>query len=439
MVPEGFRREEADRGSSRGEIWAWAFYDFANSAYYTSVVSVIFNVYFVQVVASSGLEIAGKLYSGSSLWGFSVSLSMLTIFLVAPVLGAIADFSATKKRFLFYFTYAGVAATAGLYWAGPGDVWWALSFFMLANLCVHGSQSFYNAFLSEITVREKMGEVSGFGWALGYLGGLLCLGLNLGMLQYPGWFGLPEEDHVPVRVSLLVVAAWWGLFALPLFLRVRERAVSPPARSQKGYVREGFRRLASTLSRVRDYRELVKFLLAFLLYNDGIQTVIVMAAVFAAEVLGMSSQELILCFIMIQAVAFFGALGFGVLSRWMSGKAVILLSLVVWSAAVSSALFIRESWHFWVLGAVVGLVLGGNQSASRALFAQFTPAGKSAEFFGFYGTSEKASSILGPAFFGLAVHLTGTSRYAIVSLLVFFLAGMAVLWWVDEEAGLVRD
>ena len=240
---------------------------------------------------------------------------MLLVALSAPILGAIADYTASKKRFLFAFCYVGVLATAFLFLAGPGDIWLAVFFYLLSNMGMEWSLTFYNGFLPEIASREKMGRISGFGWALGYVGGVLCLLLNMAMIQRPDWFGLPDSNYIPIRASLVVVALWWGIFSIPTFVWLRERAQGKQRPPGTSYLKIGFQRLALTLRKVRQFRELVKFLVAFLIYNDGVQTVIVMAAVFGAEVLHMPQEELILCFILIHVVAFFWSAGFRIPGR----------------------------------------------------------------------------------------------------------------------------
>ncbi|MDA2926353.1 MFS transporter [Acidobacteria bacterium AH-259-G07] len=421
------------------EIWGWALYDFANSAYSTALAGVIFSVYFVQdVVGDQGLTLFGSRMTGPAVWGYSVSLSMLLVAVIAPVLGAVADYRASKKRFLFYFCYGGVLATAFLFLARPGEIWLAVIFYILSNMGLESSMAFYNGFLPEIASREHMGRISGFGWALGYVGGVSCLVLNLAMIERPNWFGLPATDYIPVRASLVVVAAWWGLFSIPTFLWLRERARAQELPPGAGYLRVGFQRLTLTFRKINQFRELVKFLVAFLIYNDGVQTVIVMAAVFGADVLGMSQQELIPCFILTNSVAFVGALLFGYLGDRMSTKSAIHITLFIWSVAVLYVVVINEIWQFWLLAVIIGSVLGGIQASSRALLAQFTPPENSAEFFGFFATSGKFASIFGPAFFAMVTDLTGTARWGVVSVLIFFIIGWAILSTVDEKKGIAQ-
>ena len=241
--------------SDRREIWAWAFYDFANSAYATALAGVIFSVYFVQVVVGAeGVPFLGGRVSATAFWGYSVSASMLLVAVSAPVLGAIADYTASKKRFLFAFCYAGVVATAFLFLVGPGNIWLGILFYILSNVALESSLTFYNGFLPEITSREKMGGISGFGWALGYVGGVACLLLNLAMIQRPDWFGLPDSDYIPVRASLVVVALWWGLFSIPTFVWLRERAHRKKLPPGTGYLKIGFQRLALTFRKINQFR-----------------------------------------------------------------------------------------------------------------------------------------------------------------------------------------
>jgi len=418
------------------EVWAWAFYDFANSAYATALSGVIFSVFFVQVIVGpGGITVWDYQLRGSTLWGFAVSASMVLVAVSAPVLGAIADYRASKKRFLFCFCYLGAVATTLLVLVGPGDIYLAMGLYVLSNFCLETSLTFYNGFLPEIATREEVGRISGFGWAFGYVGGVLCLLLCLGMISQPGWFGLSSSDYIPVRVTLLVVGVWWGLFSIPTFLGLRER-VGSPVPAQISYLKVALLRLYHTLLNINRYKELVKFLVSFLIYNDGVQTVIIMAAVFGAEVLGMEQDELILCFILTHVVAFFGSLVFGYLGDRMTTKRAIHFSLLVWTSAVLYVLVIDEAWEFWLLAGVVGFVLGGTQAASRALLAKFTPAANSAEFFGFFATGGKFAAILGPMLFALVSERTGSARWGVFSVLLFFIVGWGLLFLVDEEKGI---
>ena len=377
--------------------------------------------------------------SGSSVWGYLVSVSMLLVAVSAPVLGAIADLRGSRKRFLFLFCYAGVVATGFLFLVGPGDIWLAIVFYLLASACLEWSLALYNSFLPEIAPREQMGRISGFGWALGYVGGVLCLVFAMAMIRWPDWFGIPDSEYLPVRATVLLVALWWGLFSIPTFLWLRERSTGRELPPGTSYLRVGLQRLLHTFRKINQFQELGKFLVAFLIYNDGVQTVIVMAAIFGAEVLGMPQDELILCFILTHLVAIVGSLLLGYLGDRMATKSAINITLLVWTSAVIYVLVIEESWEFWVLAVVIGLVLGGVQASSRALLAQFTPKENSAEFFGFFAASGKFAAIFGPALFALITDMTGSVRYGVASILVFFVVGLGILHFVDEKKGILES
>ncbi len=419
------------------EIFSWAMYDFANSAFATTILAVVFNVYFAKViVGDEPVRWLGMLVSGETLWSYTIAISMLLIVLTAPVLGAIADFSASKKKFLFIYCYTSIFFTALLFFTSEGNYILAMIFFIIANIGFAGGNGFYNAFLPEIATTKNIGRISGFGWALGYVGGGLCLLLNMFIIKSPHWFGIPEHNNLPIRFSILSVAIWWGIFAIPTFLWLKEKATPLPLPKGKSYLNIGFTRVWKTFKKVRQYKELSKFLISYLIYNDGIETVIFMSSVFAAKELGMATSEIIQCFLMIQLVAFFGSLIFGYIGDKINTKTSIFITLYMWAGVVSWAFFIRNKWEFWVLGAVVGLILGGSQSASRSLQGLFTPKAHAAEFFGFFAISGKLSAFVGPLIFGLVSQITGSFRFAILFLLAFFIIGIAILYTVDEKQGL---
>jgi len=318
-------------------IWSWALYDFANSAFATTILSVIFNVYFAtRVVPPEGAILWGARIPGTALWAYTVSFSMLLTFLMMPVLGAWADWAGNKRSLLTFFWLMGCFATVGLSRVGPGDVGKGILFFVIGNMGFAGGNVFYNAFLPELVSEKELGRVSGFGWAVGYVGGGLCLFTNLMMLNFPGAFGLAGEEEA-VRFCFLVVAVWWFLFGLPQRLFVKERAVSRaggPGRSSAEAPRAGLgtawrvgsKRVWHTLCHLREHGNLVKFLAAYLVYNDGIETIILMASLFGAQVLGMTLSELTLCFLMIQGVASLGAWVFGWMADRFKHKPIILIT-----------------------------------------------------------------------------------------------------------------
>jgi len=425
------------------EIWAWGLYDLANSAFATSILAVIFNRYFAEALAGGeegvALEILGTTVQvpGVTFFTYTLAAAMLIVAVLAPVLGAIADFSGSKKKFLAFFCYLGVGATALLYFVHEGQYWRGAIFFIVAQVGFAAGNIFYNAFLPEISTPRNIGWISGFGFTLGYLGGAIVLALNLAMLRYPEWIGF-ETPFTP-QDTFLSVAIWWGVLSIPTFVWLRERQTPVPLAAGRSYLQVGIGRVRETFRNIRRYRELTKFLIAFLVYNDGIQTTIVIAAIFVDEALGMSEGAIVGLFLMIQATAFVGALLMGAISDRIGNKRTILITLVAWTLVAIWGFFIGFSGdpetEVWLLGVAVGMILGGSQSASRALQGNFTPDENSAEFFAFYGIAGKFASVLGPVVYGSVYALIGI-RSAILSLGVFFVVGLVILLTVDEEEGM---
>jgi len=416
-------------------------YDFANSAFATTILAVIFNQYFATVVAGGdkGVELFGFRLHGASFFTFTVSVSMAISAVFSPFLGAVADASGSKKRFLMFFCYAGVLFTGLLYFVHAGDYWMGAVFFIIANIGFAEGNVFYNAFLPKISSVQNIGRISGLGWALGYIGGGLLLAINLIMLKYPEWLGFPV-GYFSVQDCFLSVALWWLIFSLPTFLFLKERVQESVPPLEKSYFKEGYRRLQHTFRRIKTFRELTKFLVAFLIYNDGIETVIVMASIFGADVLGMETGEIILFFLMIQGIAFFGSLIFGFLADAIGNKRTVMISLGIWSLVVIWAFRLGIVWdpktEYWILGVLAALVMGGSQAASRSLQGIFTPDANSAEFFAFFGVSGKFASVFGPLIYGILIAITGSVQSGILSVLLFFIAGMALLWTVNEKKGM---
>jgi len=422
--------------SRKREILSWAFYDFANSAFATSVLGVIYQVYYTtEVVGPEGVEICGVMVPGMSLWGYGVAAAMLIIALTSPALGAVADFTASKKRFLLAYWLVGCVFSALLFAVTPGRYVLGMGLLIVAMIGFAGGNAFYNAFLPELTDRRTMGRVSAVGQSLGYVGGGLCLALNLWMIRSPEWFGLSTENHVPVRACMLVVGLWFALFGLPMMLGVKERARARALPEGKGYFRAGYSQVWHSLKNLRQYPELARFLLAFLFFIEGVETVVLMGAAFGAKVLNMQPQEIVLCFLLIQAVAVFGSLLFGVLADRWSNKTAILISLLVWIALVSYAYFIRTPSQYWVLGAGIGLVLGGTQACSRSLIAVMTPDAQRAEVFGFFAVAGKAASAVGPILVAVMIQVFD-ERTGVLSIIAFFLVGLFLLRPVNEAKGI---
>ena len=418
-------------------------YDFANSAFATSILAVIFNQYFAMEAAGGN---AGTLWNffgreiripGASLFQYSVSISMLLVVISAPILGAAADYIKGKKKFLFVFCLVGVMATGLLYFIRTGDYIGGAVLFIIANYAFAGGNVFYNALLIDISHPDDMGKISGWGWGLGYLGGGLCLLLNLVMLQNPGLFGFEE---IKVHSTFPVVAAWWLVFSIPLFLWVKESDVKNVITEKKELFVAGFIRFKETLKEIKHYRQLVKFLFAYLFFNEGIETVIISASIFGAAEIGMDTAQLIIFFLVVQGSAFIGSLIFGYIVDMIGNRKALLISIVIWSGIVLWARFIGASGNpigeYYILGVLAGSVMGGSQSAARSLQGLFTPVDKGAEFFGFFAVCGKFAAMFGPAVYGTAVVITGNMRSGILVLLGFFVLGGLLLYFVDEEEGI---
>lgn len=408
----------------RREVVSWSLYDFANSAFTTLIVTFIFSRYYATVVSDDPLR-------GAVLWTRAVNFSAITVALLMPVLGAIADHSGRKKLFLFLATAQTVVFTALLFFAGPGDALWAGVIFVIGNVGYEGAQVFYNGFLPEISDRKTMGRVSGMAWGLGYVGGLLALALGLGL--YSGW--VPDTDYLNVRASTLLVAAWYAVFSIPMFLWVTERAERRAA-SAGEYAIVGFRRVGDTFRQMRTFAEAAKLLLARLIYNDGLTTIFAMASIYVGATLGMGFGEVLVMGIVINLAAGIGAAGFGFVDDRIGGKRTIMITLVVLVAATAVGSLAESTTTFWVAAIFIGLMVGPNQSASRSLLSRFVPDSKQAEFFGFFAFSGKLSSVAGPFLYGLLLTLTENHRIAMGSIILFFVTGFLILLAVDEAEGI---
>ncbi|MGH9163325.1 MAG: MFS transporter [Vicinamibacteraceae bacterium] len=414
----------------RPELRGWALYDWANSAFMTTVIAAVFPIYFSTVAA------ADVPAADATFWfSIATTVALATVAVMAPVLGAIADYSAAKKRFLAGFQTLGLLATAAMWFIGRGDWLLALALFMLGNIGVYGAFTFYDSLLPHIASRDEVDRVSTSGYALGYLGGGLLLAINLAWILRPEAFGLPDAD-VAVRLSFVSVAIWWLLFSLPLFRRVPEpqRRLEADERPDQNPIAMGVTRLRETLQDLRRYRQAFLMVLAFLLYNDGINTIIRMATIFGTEI-GIGREHLIGALLLVQFVGVPCSFLFGRLAGRIGAKRAVAGSLVVYTGVSILCYFVQTALHFYALAIIVATVQGGSQALSRSLFATMVPRHKSSEFFGFFGVFEKFAGIFGPLLFAIAVALTGSSRHAILSVILFFLLGGLVLWRVDVAEG----
>ncbi len=402
-------------------------YDFANSSFTTLIVTVAYSVYFVQVVARD----LGQDGAAERVWFWGYAVSMLVAAVLSPTLGASADARASKKAFLLWSTLLCVACTALLSFVRAGDIWLGLVLFGVANIAFDLGFLFCSAFLVEIATPEKMGRISGYGWGLGYVGGLASLAL-----AYPFIRGGFAEANLPFyRLSFAVTAAFFLLASLPTFLWLRERAVPQPGTGTPVWT-EAFARLAQTARHLGRYRDLGTYLIAYLIYTDAINTVIVASAIFANKVLDFSPGDLIIYFLVTQVTAGLGAVWFGRLADRIGAKRTISMTLIVWLLLVSAAAFVRTHAQFYVIGLLAGTVLGSNQAASRTLLGRFTPAGRQAEFFGFFSVTGKFAAVIGPMVYAEVIAWTGSQRWAILSLTAFFAAGLLIFQAVDEERGI---
>ena len=408
-------------------IWAWTMYDWANSAFATTIMAAVLPVYYASVAAAN---LPGNL--ATVYWAYTTSISLLIAAILSPILGAIADFSGAKKRFLTIFMLLGVTATALLYFVRTGDWLMASIFFILGDLGFAGSLVFYDSLLPHVAGPDEIDQVSSRGYAIGYLGGGILLAINLAMIMLA-----PQElTGLMTRLSFLSVALWWFVFSIPLLKWVSEppRRIMP-GESGKNPVTVSFHRLGHTFREITRYRDLFIFLVAFWFYNDGIGTIIKMATIYGAEI-GIGQTTLIGTLLMVQFVGIPFAFLFGWLAKRIGTKQSIYLSLLVYTGIAIAGYFMQKEWHFWALGFAVATVQGGSQALSRSLFGRMVPKSKSAEFFGFFSVSEKFAGIAGPLIFGLVSQFMGNSRLGIISLILFFIIGAFLLTFVNEKEGI---
>lgn len=426
------------------EIRGWIMYDWANSAFVTTVVTALLGPYILALAESSEtpLTVGGIAIQPAAIFPFAASLSVLLQVLFLPILGTIADYTHLKKKMMMAFAYVGAIATIFLFAVQAdmpilgtnGAILLAAFLTIVANLCFGAAIVFYNAFLPEIASPDRRDEVSSKGFAIGYLGGGLLLVLNMALLS------MMEDTGLAVRISLASAGIWWLAFTY-LFpqKRLKQRDAARHLPEGANVINHGIRQILHTLSELwHKYPATLRYLISYLIYNDGIQTVIVVATAFAADELGADATTLLGLVLMIQFIAFFGATGFGMLAQRIGAKRSIVVSLIIWSGIVIYAyLLLQTITQLFVLGVFVGLVLGGSQALSRSLFSQMIPENQEAEFFGFYEISERGTSWLGPIAFALAVQITGSQRIAIVSLIIFFVVGLILLSTVNVKKAML--
>jgi MFS transporter, UMF1 family len=397
------------------QILGWMMYDFANSAFTTIIVTVVYSVYFIKVV------VGGDPGYGEMLWGRAIGISMTMVALTAPILGAVADFSRSKKKFLFINCYLTVIFTGLLYFVGPGQIFLGMIIFIIANFGFNSANVFYDAFLPEITTHENIGKVSGFGWALGYVGGLLALLMSLFLIRYD------------LRYVFPMISVHFFVFSLFTFFWLKE--IRRPSK-HTNYFKVAYRRVYSSLKNIKQYPQLLRFILSYFIYNDGITTVIVFASIYGITRFGMTTQDMLVYFILAQFTSILGSALFGWFTDKRGVKLSLSFSLMIWIAVVIWAFFCTSATQYYLVGLLAGLAIGSSQSNSRTMLSMLTPDGRQAEFFGFYTLTGRLSSIIGPIVYGWIAHVTGNIRYSILSLLLFFLAGWIALQFVNPEKGI---
>ncbi len=427
--------------SDSSTLFGWYMYDWANSAYAVTIIGALFGPFLSRVIVPAGgvdIPLLGMQgVSATSLYGYSIGISAFLVLLTSPILGAIADHTASKRTFLMFFCTMGSVSTTLLFFTGPGDVVPALVLFVVSYFCFVSGNVFYDAFLPHIAADQEQDEVSGRGFAYGYAGGGLQFLLSVLFIQFHEQLGVADPS-LAVRIAMAAAGLWWGAFSIITFRLVREPVVVFQHVPRHTAVLEGVRSVFRVLGHVRSMRQLVVFLLAFMVYNDGIQTVITMATIYGAEELGFETSFMMISFLLVQFVGILGSWAFARLSDRIGTKSTVLISLVIWCGIVVCSYFITIPMHFLILSLAVGLVLGGSQALSRSLFSRMIPSSASAEFFGFFSVFEKFSAIGGPLLFAIVRQVTGSARNSILALIGFFIVGIVLLLFLNVEAA-VRD
>jgi UMF1 family MFS transporter len=424
-----------DLRTKKRNHWAWYLYDFGNSAYAAVILLAVYSAYF------KGAVVGGA--EGSRLWGFSLGIAMLVVAIISPILGTIADFTAAKKRILFVFTALSWVFTALLFFVEKGDIFSGMLFFILAEIGYRGGQVFYNALLPDIATPEEMGRVSGNGWAIGSVGGIVCLLFILPAIV------LTKSDPLVVRGSFAFTALFFALSTLPLFLRLKERRAGRALPPGENYLSLAFKRLRNTFGAVRDFREFIKFIIAFLIYNDGILMALDFAAIIGAVLYGMTQTQLIIFMIIVQLTSAIGAYVFGIWAEKGGYKQVLIYSILLMIAAVIWMIFNTTLTGYFVIGALAGFALTGVQSLSRTITGLFAPENKVTEFFAFFAVAGKSSSFIGPAIYGIiafrtALYFEGQGmndllaeqagqRAGLFSIALFLVIGLSLLLSVNEK------
>ncbi|MDO9271361.1 MAG: MFS transporter [Methylobacter sp.] len=418
--------------ASRKELLAWALYDFANSGYTTVVQTTIFSAYFVGVVAGTAQGVAPGL--STLLWSLAIGIANFVVMISGPLLGATADHRACKKLFLLISSVGCIVSTASLAMVGPGDIGLGMVLVTLSAIMFAGGENLIAAFLPEIVLKENMGKMSGYGWSLGYFGGLLTLAVCLAYITWAKQHGLSETHFVPV--TLLITAAIFALTATPTFLWLQERAIPATLDRGRSNLQISYARLAHTFKEAARFRDLLWFLITLGVYQSGVSTVVVLAAVYAQEVMGFDTQSLIMLIMVVNVTAAVGAFICGHLQDRIGSIPTLAITLLVWIVAVTVALLADKPALMWLAGNIIGLAMGASQSVGRALVSKFSPAERAGEFLGLWGLVNRLSAIVGPLSYGLINYWSnGNHRMSLLSTLSFFIVGLILLLKVNESRG----
>ncbi|MBN2503666.1 MAG: MFS transporter [Anaerolineales bacterium] len=420
--------------STKRERWAWYLYDFGNSAYAAVVLLAVYSAYF------QGAVVGGA--EGSRLWGIAVAIAMLVVAITSPILGTIADYSGAKKWFLLFYTGVAIIFCGTLYFVQAGNIVLGMVLFIIAEIGYRSAQVFYNALLPEIASPEEMGKVSGNGWAIGSAGGVVCLIIVLALITI-------VDSNLMIRLSFVITALFFAVSALPLFFWLTEKAEARKIPAGENVFTIAFKRLKTTFASVKNYREFIKFIVAFLVYNDGILMALDFAAILGAVLFGMKQEELIIFMIIVQVTSSIGAFVFGNVANRFGGKRSLIISLILMLVAIIWMYFEQTQLGFYFIGALAGFALTGVQSVSRTMVALLSPKAKSAEFFGFFAVAGRTSSFIGPAVYGwlaaeaalwyqaqgstIAIAEQLGQRLALLSIAAFLILGLFLLLWVNES------
>jgi len=415
------------------EIMGWVLFDFANSAYTTLVVTFIYGTYFVKAIAPNEII-------GTTLWSRGITITAITVALLSPVLGAFADQGGYRKKFLLITTILTVLGAGMLNFIKPGQVYMALLWFILSNIAYELTNVFYNAFLPDIAPKDKIGRISGIGWGVGYIGGLLAMFIAMAGFINPDvpWFGLVKENGAHIRATNLLVAVWFAVFSIPMFVLVK----GPKKKSLpvgENILKNTFKDLSETFHEIKKYKEIIKFLIARLIYNDGLVTIFAFGGIYAAGTFGFTFKEIMVFGIVINVAAGFGALVMGYFDDKLGGKKTIQISNIALAIAALLAVTAPGKSMFWVAAILVGLFAGPNQSASRSLLGRFVPLDKENQFFGFFAFSGKLTAFMGPLFLGIFTELFNSQRAGVSVVVLFFIVGGILLTRVDEEKGIIAS